>query len=406
MAQLSIVPPDPAAHGEALFDFYAKVFSDWRFTDLSYFDAVALCRKAYFTNSHYDWQASRIGLLGDTLVSHFGVWGYEMRIGSARVRTGGIGSVATHGAFRQRGFMERTAQASLDAMRARDYDMTVLFGIDGFYQRFGYVRAWSETDFCVAAADLPAGGPTRPVRRFRPGERPDLVDLYNSCHAAHTGTAVRPTYLRPANFYAGAWLGYLWLAAAGSPAGYVVVRRRGNRLRCTEHCGDPEEALRVLGVLARRWHCPEVLFHTLPHRSGLCRLVRRGTHRRQTDYHRSGGPMVRVLNLAATLGKLTGELSRRLSESHLSGWCGDVQFTGGDERVTLRIVRGEVTVTPEGRTDHAVEGGPELAQLLLGTDEPGEVVEAGGLVLSGDAKRLLPVLFPAQHPQLSEADRY
>ncbi len=87
MEQLRVVPPDRRMHGEALFDFYGKVFSDRKFTNLSYFDAVALCHRAYFTNSHYDWQASRIGLLGDLVVSHFGVWGYDMRIGSARVYT-------------------------------------------------------------------------------------------------------------------------------------------------------------------------------------------------------------------------------------------------------------------------------------------------------------------------------
>jgi hypothetical protein len=47
-----------------------------------------------------------------------------------------------------------------------------------------------------------------------------------------------------------------------------------------------------------------------------------------------------------------------------------------------------------------------VARLLLGSDAPLEVCDAGKLRLTGDAARLVPVLFPAQHPQLTLADRF
>ncbi len=55
---------------------------------------------------------------------------------------------------------------------------------------------------------------------------------------------------------------------------------------------------------------------------------------------------------------------------------------------------------------HGVRAGRELAQFIIGTADPLEVAEAGKMRLAGDARRLLPVLFPDQHPMLQVADRY
>jgi len=90
---LTIVPPDRRQHGEALCDMIAKIFGGGdgydRFRDF--------CRKVYVLPSHYDWKASRIGLIGDQIVTHFGVLNVQVRIGTALVRVGGIGAVSTHG---------------------------------------------------------------------------------------------------------------------------------------------------------------------------------------------------------------------------------------------------------------------------------------------------------------------
>jgi hypothetical protein len=184
----------------------------------------------------------------------------------------------------------------------------------------------------------------------------------------------------------------------------VVVRKQGRRLRCGEYCGDAEQALRVVRRLARQRHCDEVEFHTLPDTSELIRRLRRGDCRVETRYQQSGGPMVRMLNLPATLAKLSGELSRRLGASHLAGWRGGLLIADANEKVVLKIAAGRVTVAPVGETRHAISG-DTVVQLILGTDHPAEVAVAGGIQLSGDAAQLVEVLFPAQWPELSYCDR-
>jgi hypothetical protein len=58
------------------------------------------------------------------------------------------------------------------------------------------------------------------------------------------------------------------------------------------------------------------------------------------------------------------------------------------------------------KTKHSISGENEIASLLIGTDEPEETVEAGNMKLTGEAKTLVPVLFPNEHPVLHTRDDY
>jgi hypothetical protein len=401
MDRLEIIAPDPKRHAEKLFDMYGKVFSGF----MHYYDAVEGCWQRYFFNSHYDWGVSRIGLLRGEVVTHFGVWDYQARIGTARVRVGGVGGVATARRVRKQGLMSQTATACLQAMREAGYDLSLLFGIPDFYHRFGYVRGWSDTDFIVHARDLPTKRPSSRLRRFTPRPRGDLIELYNRHHRTVTGTAVRPTYRRGYPVWTRVDAGYLWGPQTG-PRGYVFVTRRGSRLDCLECCGRAEDILCALGFLARRWCCEQVRFETLPYFSEVARRLRRGSCSAETQYHACGHAMVRLINLRCALEKMAGELSRRLRSSLLADWRGDLVIADAREEVGLHIANGRVTVGARAPTRHAILGGDEMAQLLLGTDTPEETAEAAGMRVSGDAKLLLPVLFPEQRPQLSAADRY
>ncbi len=57
-------------------------------------------------------------------------------------------------------------------------------------------------------------------------------------------------------------------------------------------------------------------------------------------------------------------------------------------------------VAPVVETAHIIRGDQALAQLIVGSEAPAEIVAMRGIALSGDAAILLPVLFPAQYPQM------
>ena len=401
---LRIVAPHRRLHAEAIIDLVAKAFSG---EEGGYYTVRDACRRMYVLHSHYDWECSRIGLLGDRLATHYGVWKYLMRIGGARVQVGGIGAVATDPEFRRRGYMGRTLPASLESMRAEGYDLSLLFGISNFYRHYGYVQAWGTVSSYAAWRTCRRRLRPRPVQKFAVRPRADLAELYNAYYSDMTGTAVRPTFLRGSWSWQGHTEGYLW-KQDGKPAGYVVFARNGQHLRCIEYAGDSVQALRVVAALGRKVGCQEIHFATVPDQSVLIKLLRRNNCRVETRYARDGGAMVRVLNLAATLRKMEGELTRRLAASPLATWRGELILANAEEQVALKIGRGAVAtsvqVSPEAK--HAILGGPEIAQLLIGTESPSEVMEAACMKVTGEARPLAEVLFPAQHPQLSQLDRF
>lgn len=400
--QFVIVAPDRRKHADTTIDLLAKVFSGGP----GYYGMRDWCREVYVMPAHYDWSVSRIGMIGDKAVTHWGVWDYQMRIGTAQVRAGGVGGAATDRDFRKQGLMGQTARASVEAMRVEGYDVSLLFGIDDFYRRFGYVRAWSETAFAANAWELPKEKPTVRAIGFKPRPQRDLADLYNRTYATTTGAAVRPTYTRKHNPWFDLPMGYRW-NENGKLAGYVLLNRRGSHtITCGEYCGDADETLRILGMLARKWSCQEIRFDGLPYHCELLRRLRWGTCRMEVNNRKNGAAVMALLNLPSVLKKMEGELSRRLRDSWLADWQGDLLIADTRDAAMLSIADGRVRAGERGATKHAIRGGDEIVQLLIGTAEPAEVTEAGRMRLSGDAGKLAEVFFPEQHPMLGHPDRF
>src|SRR5215218_8798699 len=61
-----------------------------------------------------------------------------MRIGAAVVRMDGIGGVGTEEQFRNRGYSRRVMETAIEEIRRGDGALSTLFGIEDFYQKFGY----------------------------------------------------------------------------------------------------------------------------------------------------------------------------------------------------------------------------------------------------------------------------
>ena len=157
-------------------------------------------------------------------------------------------------------------------------------------------------------------------------------------------------------------------------------------------------------MLARRRGKSEMHLPCLHWRSPLAMRLREGFCRIDVRFSRSGGAMIRTLNLASTLRKMRGEMWRRLKASPMAGWRGELRIADPREAVVLKLGRGGITVGPGGSSRHALRGGEQITQLLIGTDSPGEVIRAGGIRAAGDARRLAEALFPAQHPMMGRWD--
>src|SRR3954471_13256506 len=93
-----------------------------------------------------------------------------MRIGAAVVRMDGIGGVGTEEEFRNRGFSRRVMETAVQQMRRGDAALSTLFGIEDFYQKFGYETTGPEytvvlplVDSTALTRSLPCGWQFRPL---------------------------------------------------------------------------------------------------------------------------------------------------------------------------------------------------------------------------------------------------
>jgi RNA polymerase sigma factor (sigma-70 family) len=181
-----------------------------------------------------------------------------------------------------------------------------------------------------------------------------------------------------------------------------VYGREYSYLWVDELAGDPNEVLQVLGVLARQYQCEFLFFDRLHYKSAIGKRLRQlpsckiivGGERQSRSY------MIRIINLQTLLQKLAPELSERLKQSCLDTWCGNLAISNGTETVTLAIDHANVQIVPMVESEHSICGGSEIVQLMIGTEDPLEVVELSNIQLSGDAARLIEILFPAQYPQM------
>jgi hypothetical protein len=348
-----------------------------------------------------------VGKLKGDVVTHVGVWDLQMRVGHSFVRTAGVNLVCTHPKQRGRGLMRRTFGATLDALAECGYDISVLLGNE-MYARFGYVPAWPTTEYIVETAKLPRIAPDVQVQPFDPyrlGSREALAPFYNRDHRGITGTVLRPTLQLGQAPNVPGDEGWFLLDAAGNRVGYVLGCPNPDRSVYTiSHAGgDSEQVLRVVAVLAQQRRCERVRFCRLPYKSPLCRRLRRNIPTLSSEpEQRDDNWWIPLFNLRTTLEKVAPELELRLAESHLHGWTGDVLITASQGQAALSIVSGRVTVVEPVRTEHTIEGGQEIAQLILGCEDPYETVEEAGVRLSGDARKLVGVLFPWQHPMMGD----
>jgi len=116
----------------------------------------------------------------------------RVRIGRAVVRAGIVGHVFTLEERRRQGLGRIAMEDALRRMESRRHDIAFLFGIPGYYRKFGYTTV---QHYHAAVLDLwrrrPQKVPGLRCRRYRPADLPAVMRLYNRDNALRTGAFVR-----------------------------------------------------------------------------------------------------------------------------------------------------------------------------------------------------------------------
>ncbi len=393
---LRVLSPAPAEHLLPMAQLAADAFTEGKYVD-------QFC-DTYMGNSHYDWSVSRVTLDGDTMIHHWGVWGYPMRVESVQLKVAGIGAVVTHPDYRKQGVMHEAANASFEAMLSEGYDLSILRG--RHYVKMGYARAWNYVTYRMKPDELPALELRCPYRSLSVDQVGDMDALYNQTHADFTGTAVRPTYRKrtPEDLGVSAWFD-----ADEKLAGYVrafPAEENPKILQCLEAAGDPQQGLAVLADLLKSGGYESLACFTLPHQHPLLQTLRKGACIVEDRYFDVSGWRVRLVDLRSTLQKLIPLFEKRLAQSRFAVWEGSLLLDAGGQKAVLQIAKGGVTLSDAAASPNTLRGGADIARLLIGSDDPDEIIRQAGMICTGLANSLAEVLFPNLHPMLSHWDEY
>jgi hypothetical protein len=371
------------------------------FADGKYVDEIS---RKYYTESHFDWDTSRLAFDGDGLVHHWGVWGYPMRLGPVELMAAGVGAVVTREPYRNRGLMHRAATASFEAMRTKGYDISILRG--RHYHKYGYRRVWNYDTWRIKAEDVEKPESSIEAHPLGPDHMDQIVDLYNQSYAGLSGTAVRPTYPMLED---GEMNAQGWFDEDSALVGYVraLKNEEDDSLRCLEAAGDPEIGLAILAGMFHEGEYESLTFFTMPAMHPILQQVRLGMVKLESQYFYHTGWQVKLINLESMLTKMMPLLKERLCGSHFYDWDGRVELDGGEEQAGLVCREGQIQFDAfDADGEHRIVAGPALGRLLIGSDEPGEVARQESVTFEGLGEALCQALFPPMHPMMSHWDEY
>ncbi len=323
---------------------------------------------------------------------------FQQQIGTQCLRMGGIAGVGTHDNYRFRGFSKRVMLNALRWMRQEGYDTSMLYGIAGYYPRFGYAEAFPTIIHTMAVRDA-----ERAVRgchcltAFAPEHVPGILALFATNNAGRTGITRRdPRYWTPFR------KGLRWdtqarakvlLDAHGTLVGYFVsdteqVQEILEVGYATHAVFD--DLLRAIADQVWEARIDTVRFN-LPEDHAFVHYCRPFGMQTQSIYRRDGGAMIRMINLPTTLGKLSALLAARMSGR------GELTIHTNLESVGLHWSHGALHVSEPLESGEWVRL-PQwcLAQLIYGYLGAESSVNDNTIIASRNGRTLLAQLFPVQ----------
>lgn len=268
------------------------------------------------------------------VVAHVGVYRKPVRIGCATVSMGGIGFVCCDPEFRCQGLAALCMKDALVCMREQGMPLSLLFGRDHYYGRFGYVGCLPAFTLKMSVKDLKG---LRNPFRVVPAKTQDMramVELYNAAAETTPASVVRSladvqfAYKRwqLAGDKKGASAVFLFREkkARGAVRAYAVWK--DNSLwEAAMRPGDDAACAAVLAwVRDKRVEAveKEVVLEMCPPAHPLWAYAERFTHSAERRLNWTGAGMGCIVDVPAFLRALQPEFQARLGRAGLDcvGW--------------------------------------------------------------------------------------
>jgi len=409
--------PRTRAEVVALADLYGKAFANWPRLYANYQDL--LLRRM----PREQWRLTRAMWTPDgTPIAQVRIADRTMRLGAALVRVAGIGDVCTHPTRRKRGLM-RTLFAHVNQfIRDEGYDLSLLFGIPNFYDKFGFITAASNDWLIVARQQFARLKPPLAGRRARAADAEAIRRLHLDDLATRDGAMAR-------------W-GDLWARRAAREKWCRIVEDgRGRPVAYWRGEPRPDDAFALTEVALGRSPSRDAIVSVLADLARCARVCEKPRLRIELppahpigqfcladgcEAHRwighRGGAMARIVRLESLCRRMAPEWERLLAASPAAGWTGRLRLTT-DPSTTLRAGIGAVDLAiaegrlrpeaPSGRARAVIEA-PQgsLCRLVVGFHPPAAAVLLGEARISPAARPLAAALFPTRSLAFFPTDRF
>ncbi len=347
-------------------------------------------------------------------VAHLWVIDYTMRIGTAEVRMAGIGGVHTERDHRMKGYMRQLFTDTVTYMTDQGYDVSMLFGIENFYNKFGYAVCLADHRFTVKTRDAEvANAFARPLtpRPIEPADMPAIVSMYNTQNATRSGTLTRAadtfTEFPKGSHWSAQAEAMVWENADGNLLGYVVTDINRKEVTVVEAAAkDTALFPTILAYLAQQAidkRCEEITVIAPPDYA-FSEYVQRFGCEWRISCPRYGDGMLRILNQQALFGKLAPELARRLSG--ITG-VDTIAFETDLGKTTLSPDDAGLKITPDTTAEAWLAlSQDKLIQLIMGYRSINDVLNSPDVTLTGNALPVLAALFPKNVAFVWSADHF
>lgn len=341
---------------------------------------------------------------------------WDLRIGSAVIKMGGIGGVWTDENHRMKGYARRVMEDAIRMMQEEDFDVSALFGITDFYDKFGFAVALPEYKLMLTTREAERAQKRFRIRKIRKKDWEALLDLYAQSNRTRTGSAVRSL-----SEWKGFRMGSRWHVRAeallitddaGAPLAYAVYDDVRDRCAVAEVGYGDEAAFETLvHALVRRAVAlrTEKITLFLPPDHPFSAFCRRYGCDVQITYPRNGNGMMRIIHLKPLMQKVCPVLEERLQRAtHTSAWQGKSSIYTDIGAVTLvRDHKGlhvhEHSLDAPYRLDLPQS---KLIQLIMGYRPIRDLLLDPDVTATDAFVPMLEVLFPPGYPYIWWPDRF
>lgn len=356
-------------------------------------------------------------LIDGETVAHLWVIDYTMRIGIGEVRMAGIGDVYTQRKHRMKGYMRHLFGDTVTYMTQEGYDVSMLFGIPNFYNKFGYATCLPNFRFAVKTRDAEAARDHAEPMPSRPIELEDMeavVALYNAKNATRTGTLVRNAETFTKFPHGTHWdaeaLTALWEDVEGNLLAYAVWDRRRTEVKVAElEAQDSTLFPTLLAFFAEQAvekRCEAITFDMPPDHPFSEYVQRYGTVW-TIAYPRYADGMMRILNQQPLFEKLVPVFEHRLALPRAAGLLGSLTIETELGTTSLTFSEGKVKIARGGANPERISLPQDgLIQLLMGYRSLRDVMNSPEVTVEGDALPMLDRLFPKDEPFVWKPDHF